>query len=448
MLAVEPVRLRLIVHHVVLFTSLGTVTAQSGTIRIDWSGQAGPHLDVGVGAFGEVALSSCAHLPSPQDDVLWNRLEGAILGALLADSLALRDHYEYSLDRTLSRGMIDQLRSPGTDNWTPGWPTGPTVFHPKRSAGELTDYGDNTLWTLRSATYQRTVEQGADVAGAPFVAEQFYRHWVEAMETHDGYVSSAARAVWQGAMRADGGRELGFGDMSGPARAAGLLAAFRDTEELDSAARAVCGISHDAESCNAAALLVAVPHCSMRTGVSARELLTSAVNGESSTRCPSLQALMSSSTIVRTCVMAALRSLDAAVSAHGEWVSGSSLGERDLRRDDEALESLSLQFGSSIVRQQAMPKSSTIGRALPEAIYLALRYQNDLRAAFTANAMLGGDSAARAALVGSWAGAWHGSSALPVDWLGELVAATEAQKLMAALRREACEEDQEADEEY
>ena len=52
-----------------------------------------------------------------------------------ADALALRDHYEYDLARTLARRVLDGFEDPPRENLTPGWRGGPTVFHPTRATG-------------------------------------------------------------------------------------------------------------------------------------------------------------------------------------------------------------------------------------------------------------------------------------------------------------------------
>lgn len=526
----------------VAFIVIARASAEFGTIRVDWD-SAGPH--VAVDAMDDDADdgdASCTKLPLPHDDDTWDRLEGAVLGALMADSLALRDHYEYSLDRTLRRGIISTLSDPADDNLTPvcaPWlsaigptrvsfwlslPCDPactglerwackipsssafgrahglwrehsvvrlstTVGHAapaRRAACASARHGVTTLvhaWfvashrALRSAVSQRTLSHGADAPGAPFSGQVYYHHWVEAMETHDGYKCMAARAAWQSGLGADGGRTLQFMDMPGPARAAALLPAFRAADELTLAARAVCGISHGADGCDAAALLVAVPHCAIQTGHSLRRVLAgalgSAEGAPTATACKSLHALLAASPFVTGLAVAGYVAHGNVVGAHGVWQRGSS-GEADgsakradpstsddgdgaraaspavtvddLRRDDRAIAELTLP-GDQAQRLGGMAKASPIGRALPEAIYLVLRYEHDVRAAFVANAMLGGDSAARAALIGSWLGAHHGSRALPAEWSGKnLAVAQEAKALIAALRREACAEE-EAEEE-
>ena len=77
---------------------------------------------------------------------------------------------------------------------------------------------------------------------------------------------------------------------------------------------------------------------------------------------------------------------------------------------------------------------------LPEAVYLVNRYEPDFAAGITANAMLGGDSAARAMLVGSWLGAVAGAGGLPRQLVEGLRAAEEVQALLGELKSRACRE--------
>ena len=76
---------------------------------------------------------------------------------------------------------------------------------------------------------------------------------------------------------------------------------------------------------------------------------------------------------------------------------------------------------------------------LAQAIYLVLRYESDFTAGVTANAMLGGDSAARALLMGSWLGSVAGADALPHRLVEGLQAAEEVRGLVGELRDKACE---------
>lgn len=284
------------------------------------------------------------------------------------------------------------------------------------------------------------------------------------MERHDGYVCMAARATVQQGLGASGGYHLGFTDMPGPARAAALLPAFRHDADASSAARAVCLISHDPDACAVARMMVAVPdlgsnrriatacarspctclslahsqvaHCLLTTS---RSIWATVIDPRG--ECPEAHAALTESALVKQAVAAASAALASAErldapGARGEWEA--AVSEAELRRTDVALGRLRLQGQPG----RTMPKSSGILPALPEALYLAFRYEADAQMALTANAMLGGDSAARAGLIGSWLGARHGLVAIPQRWVRELRAAPEARELMQALRSQAdaCED--------
>ena len=153
--------------------------ASAQTISVDWDGatKTQPRLT----ELEEEFERPCLALPPANFD--WDRLEGAVLGALIADSLALRDHYEYDIERTLPRGISYDFADPGRENLTPGWGTGPACFHPNRQAGQQTDYGENVQWTLRFATAM-SLTNGWPTSGVDDA--RFGEFWLEEMRHHDG----------------------------------------------------------------------------------------------------------------------------------------------------------------------------------------------------------------------------------------------------------------------
>ncbi len=68
--------------------------------------------------------------------------------------------------------------------------------------------------------------------------------------------------------------------------------------------------------------------------------------------------------------------------------------------------------------------------AFPGVVHLIARYQNDLREALIQSVMAGGDSAARAMMVGMILGAHSGSGNLPEAWLSEMKKQKEIQQLL------------------
>jgi ADP-ribosylglycohydrolase len=65
---------------------------------------------------------------------------------------------------------------------------------------------------------------------------------------------------------------------------------------------------------------------------------------------------------------------------------------------------------------------------MPAALYLALKYTGDFRAAIVANTNVGGDNCTRGAILGAIMGAACGVEGIPADWLGGLAAREEISK--------------------
>lgn len=85
----------------------------------------------------------------------------------------------------------------------------------------------------------------------------------------------------------------------------------------------------------------------------------------------------------------------------------------------------------------ASPPSVKVGKAsptegaLPASLYFVLRYSHSLEEALIANANCGGDSSARAIVIGTLLGASRGEAAVPPRWSASLNAAKSAHEWLA-----------------
>eukprot|EP00928_Gymnodinium_smaydae_P013820 TRINITY_DN15015_c0_g1_i1.p1 TRINITY_DN15015_c0_g1~~TRINITY_DN15015_c0_g1_i1.p1 ORF type:complete len:721 (-),score=170.26 TRINITY_DN15015_c0_g1_i1:122-2284(-) len=77
--------------------------------------------------------------------------------------------------------------------------------------------------------------------------------------------------------------------------------------------------------------------------------------------------------------------------------------------------------------------SGGVNAALPAVLYLAWKYEQHPAAAFTANALLGGNAAGRGVMLGLLLGARAGSFALPQTWLAQLRSAEEVRSLLSVV---------------
>jgi ADP-ribosylglycohydrolase len=70
-------------------------------------------------------------------------------------------------------------------------------------------------------------------------------------------------------------------------------------------------------------------------------------------------------------------------------------------------------------------QSCPLKSSFPAALHCALRHQDDFRRAILETAGAGGDSAGRAAMIGTWLGALQGMQGIPADWRDKLNAKQE-----------------------
>jgi ADP-ribosylglycohydrolase len=78
--------------------------------------------------------------------------------------------------------------------------------------------------------------------------------------------------------------------------------------------------------------------------------------------------------------------------------------------------------GDLVEHATALGLGCDIAGAFPITLALAICHEDDPLEALSANAMLGGDSAARGLLLGLLMGARHGADAFPAGWTDQLKA--------------------------
>ncbi|CAE7239428.1 unnamed protein product, partial [Symbiodinium pilosum] len=81
--------------------------------------------------------------------------------------------------------------------------------------------------------------------------------------------------------------------------------------------------------------------------------------------------------------------------------------------DDLAMTSMARLWDVGKSEPIKVGKASPTEGTLPSSVYIILKYENDFIAGLKANAMVGGDNAARSVAIGLVLGAYHGASAIP-----------------------------------
>lgn len=233
-------------------------------------------------------------------------------------------------------------------------------YHPGKSAGDFTHLGDQTLLLLESLA-----DHGGSLAAWP----SDWRAWAERIrEDKSSYFDGATRGTLENL--AEGRRQPSdSSDLAGAARIAPLFAVHDDLASLVAAARAQTALTHGDLRVVDAAEFFARAAFAVGEGAAFEEAFEEAAFFPYSAL-PAAEWRMAA--------------VHVAVEVAGQAPS--------------------LGLGCNIVG------------AFPITLALALCHEDDPVAALSANAMLGGDSAARGLLLGLLMGARHGAEAFPAAW--------------------------------
>jgi ADP-ribosylglycohydrolase len=239
-------------------------------------------------------------------------------------------------------------------------------YHPGKSAGDFTHLGDQTLALLESL---------ADHGGALAAWPADWHAWAERIrEDKSSYFDGATRGTLEN-LAAGRGQPSDSSDLAGAARLAPLFAVQGDIVPLVAAARAQTALTHGDPRVIDAAEFFARAAFAVGEGAAFAEAF------EESAFFP----------------YAALPASD--------WLMVARHAAGDLAEHATAL-----------------GLGCDIAGAFPITLALALCHEDDPVEALSANAMLGGDSAARGLLLGLLMGARHGVDAFPAGWTSHLKA--------------------------
>ncbi len=147
--------------------------------------------------------------------------------ALVADSLSLATHWIYNqskLKREFPDG-VTSLHAPSSH------------YHVNKGAGDLTHYGDQTVWFAEL------------LGGQSYNQSAWKACWLEKMKSYEGYVDIASQET----IASGGNGKSGSNDLAGAARIAPLFDAHLTIEELIEAARSQTLLTHGDEEVSDAA---------------------------------------------------------------------------------------------------------------------------------------------------------------------------------------------------
>lgn len=283
--------------------------------------------------------------------------QGCLLGAFVADSLALGPHWMYDRAEIVSRfGRVVGLHAPAT------------TYHPGKQAGDFTHLGDQMALLLDSLK----------ATDGRFDASDFMKLWT-AFWKNPATQSYPDKATRHTLAQIDAGRpllEAGFDseELAGPVRGLAVLAmalaAGAGLEEMMNASRTQTRLTH----CNALADDVAA--------FLAR-----------------LVFLLGKGNPLPGALQVAL--------------AASSAKVQSLVRQAETPAVANLSTGDAV---DALGQSCSLTEALPASILILRRHGRSFEEALVENVMAGGDSAARGILIGGVLGLVHGVDGIPAAW--------------------------------
>ncbi len=292
--------------------------------------------------------------------------------AFIGDSLALGVHWVYDHMR------IQAVHGQVDTLLAPA----PGSYHEGKRAGDLTHYGDQTFVLLESVAACK----GFDLA-------DFAQRWQRLFVDYSGYLDKASKKTLRRFAEGRSPRESGSDsmDLAGASRIAPLVCALRhDPEALEAAVKAQTAMTHATPDVLEAAVFFARTALLALHGKAPRAALEAAAAMPHAS--PNLQ-----------------------------------------RRVERGLATAHTDTVSAI---QQLGQSCHVDEALPGTVHCIATYENDPRSALIQCVMAGGDSAARAMLVGMVLAAWPanaGLDAFPKQWVTGLRRGPEIEALAASL---------------
>jgi len=296
------------------------------------------------------------------------KISGAFLGALAADSLALGAHWCYDNELIASKlGKVDKLLKPTLN-----------TYHGEKQAGDQTHYGDQILVLLDSLK-----------KNTKFSADEFSKAWVDWFKTSSSYKDGASKTTFENIEKGKSGIDAASTseDISGASRIAPLVVFYANNEsELIESAKTQTALTHNNPN------IVAISEYFAR-------VLYLVLHNESPSKALAIAAEKVTEKEVKEGIEKGLKA-----------VSATADDEQTVRGFGELKNFNGNNFYTA--------KSCGFRGALPSVVYFVAKYETDYASALIQNTGVGGDSAARGLLIGAILGAHLGVDKL--SWVADL----------------------------
>ena len=294
------------------------------------------------------------------------KIKNAIKAAFVADALSLGVHWEYDVARIKEKFVRVEHM------------TAPELvpYHKGKRAGEFTHYGDQMLVLLESVSEKKE-----------FDLQYFCSQWQNFFESYDGYVDHATKETLLNLGNGKSPETSGADstDLAGASRMPPVFLGFNgDLDRLIKNVRAQTAMTHNHPD----VLEVAEWTARAATQILAGKRLTDAMR-----------------------------------------IALEDMGQPDRLKKmvDKGMDSQNADTTKTI---QMFGQFCAVNGALPSAVHLAVKYENDFKTGMIENAMAGGDSSARGMLAGFLIGCSENNGFIPSIWLDEMRATAYIDQLL------------------
>jgi len=323
-------------------------------------------------------------------------LKGAFFGAIVGDALCLGSHYEYDAKKiyeAYGKKPIERFMGPGEmmggETHGIGW--GQRNYHPGKTAGGTTDYGDYNILILEHLVAISNPPRAFDV-------QALLPHWMNRLENGWGsWICTMTKETYSQVKHGTKVEYLGGISNATAIRHVAAHAYYETEEEIVDVARKAMFTHKDVHALGGGEFFARVTHRVLR-GESPRSAIED------------VAILMGGFFELK---------VKQAIEKYEEAIDENSALSKELFCDDLAITSMARLWDIGRSEPIKVGKASPTEGTLPGSVYFILKYADDedgLKKALQSNAMVGGDNASRAIAIGMVLGAYKGVEAIPKEW--------------------------------
>ena len=327
-------------------------------------------------------------------------IKGCFFASIAGDALCLSTHYEYDAPKIYEiygKDNITKFMSPGelTGGQTHGIGWGAQNYHPGKSAGGTTDYGDYNILILEHLSSTAKDKK-------MFKVEDLLPHWMNRLENSWGsWICTMTKETYAKVKRGVEVQYLGGHSNAMAIRHVAAHAYFDEEETLVEVARKTMFTHRDEHALGGGEFFARVTH--------------RVINGAHPKK-----AILDVATLMGGFFE---DKVNQAYNKYQEANDPSSSLFKEQYCDDLALTSMAKLWDVGRSEPIKVGKASPTEGTLPGAIYFILKYCDEkegLKDALIANAMVGGDNASRSIAIGMVLGAFKGINAIPSEWKNKI----------------------------